>query len=673
MIKTKTILTTSGLILVSAFAGVAHSYWETPQPVVVNYTGFYRLAENLSSLRTNQSTEISPRSDLTEQIVDVIQSELGEKINGHQNTLAKAIANQQTAKRLNLRKFGHIRVEDYQVSENGEKTAKEDDVSRALEINNAEMIDLKPVDRKSTMVLKKFEGTFESSLLKDEVETNQSSTKVINAPIEADEVKTIQHATKKEAEAVLDDLVIYDYSKNKNQSMNTQPKSNDKRLSLTVQKTISREMGQSNIKAVNIAHNDLKKELELSDEATIYDYSLSKSNSHKYFEEDSKFQSESQAQANTYQIKTKQLFLDAQKAQWLNGFEFVPDFDRTERMSDDTTGEIKLEQVLSGEGNVQTGVISARGVLPTRVELNLNTQKGSVIPLINEQSIQRFLQSQSISIEGNLILLSMHSEIKDVEIDSQYQKKFWFDKNLKELPGREKAELLMIAGVKTGNIMLRYLLEQGEIAQKLIFVGEGEAYFEDPAFEKSSRQTFELFAKNILSSTKKELSIDPGKLVFFNTNLSAKKRALNAYELKIPALPVGMRKYLDLKIYDEAVFVGVEHKSQIEIPTREYIEKILEKNQVSSLKDRCVVQINLGKELREIKAAGKNRSGEMFLEVSSMDRDGVFTSDNVELAEKVFLVGDQEGLVNARLEYTDGSSEFLKTYCSEGTYLIEQL
>jgi len=63
----------------------------------------------------------------------------------------------------------------------------------------------------------------------------------------------------------------------------------------------------------------------------------------------------------------------------------------------------------------------------------------------------------------------------------------------------------------------------------------------------------------------------------------------------------------------------------------------------------------------------------MFLEVSSMDRDGVFSSDNVELAEKIFLAGDQEGLISARLEYSDGSIEFLKTYCSEGTYLIEQL
>ena len=37
------------------------------------------------------------------------------------------------------------------------------------------------------------------------------------------------------------------------------------------------------------------------------------------------------------------------------------------------------------------------------------------------------------------------------------------------------------------------------------------------------------------------------------------------------------------------------------------------------------------------------------------------------------IVGDMEGQFNVKLDYTDGSTEFLKTFCSEGSYLIEQL
>ena len=63
----------------------------------------------------------------------------------------------------------------------------------------------------------------------------------------------------------------------------------------------------------------------------------------------------------------------------------------------------------------------------------------------------------------------------------------------------------------------------------------------------------------------------------------------------------------------------------------------------------------------------------MFAETSFLDVDGNFSKDNSELAEKVFVSGDMEGVFNARLDYTDGSTEFLKTFCSEGSYIIEQL
>ena len=95
-------------------------------------------------------------------------------------------------------------------------------------------------------------------------------------------------------------------------------------------------------------------------------------------------------------------------------------------------------------------------------------------------------------------------------------------------------------------------------------------------------------------------------------------------------------------------------------------------NQIDSLKDRCLVQINLSKDVKEIKANGKNRSGEMLIETSFLDSDGEFSRES-DLAKNAFLVGDLEGQFSVRLDYTDGTTEFLKTFCSEGTYLVEQL
>jgi hypothetical protein len=87
-----------------------------------------------------------------------------------------------------------------------------------------------------------------------------------------------------------------------------------------------------------------------------------------------------------------------------------------------------------------------------------------------------------------------------------------------------------------------------------------------------------------------------------------------------------------------------------------------------------MVQVNLsGRDLRDFKVNGKNASGEMFVETSFLDNDGNFTRDSSELAEKIFISGDQEGVFNARFDYADGTTEFLKTFCSEGSYIVEQL
>jgi hypothetical protein len=311
-------------------------------------------------------------------------------------------------------------------------------------------------------------------------------------------------------------------------------------------------------------------------------------------------------------------------------------------------------------------------MIPTRVELNLDGKSSLEIPLINEEGIQKFLEKKGINVEGNLIILTLNSNIVDTEIDTKFDQRFYFDAGFKNTNNILKAKYIMYAGVKSGNIMVRYLLANHEVAQKIIYVGEGEMYFEDEEFVGGNRETYTLTTRNLFGAKKKELNIDGELINFLNTKINAKKKALNAYEVKIPTMPSGMRKYLEFKHLKDSVFVGLSNEKDLEIPGNEFIAKVLEMNQVNSLKEQCVVQINLSKDIKELKANGKNQSGEMFIETSFLDKDGNFTKDS-ELAEKIFLVGDKEGLFNLKLDYTDGSTEFLKSFCSQNSYLIEQL
>jgi hypothetical protein len=571
----------------------------------------------------------------------------------------------------------------------------------------------------------------ENKVYKDEVVTTQASTEAkASAPIEpvktigqseSDEVKTIQPSvvrdeSKKEVgnEKVLEivkeeeikdngkesdkesdkdeEMVMYDYSDKKPEvavKKTMDQKLYERPISETVKKAISREIGSTPIKKPELssiqhfnqpagaAFVDAEKIDLNSEENVIYDYSNDNAKKPLATQINEAESLLSAPTVNTHEtqflLKAKEVNLNTHKLRQAHAFEFVPDYDRAERTDDQTSGEIVLKYSLSGEMNTQTGTVQAQGMIPTRVELNLGSTEGLEVPLINEEGIQSFLQKQGLSVEGNLLMIALNSSIADIEIDSTFGAKFYFDKSFKLKQTMSGASYALFAGVKTGNILIRYLLSDKDNAQKIVYVGDGEMYFEDPGFSTSSRETFTLTTRNLMAQKKKELVINGDSISFFNTKIQARKKALNAYEIKVPALVSGMRKYLEFKHLKDSIFVGFWNEKEAEIPGNDFIAKVLEVNQVNSLKDRCVVQINLSKDIRELKVNGKNRNGEMFVETSFLDRDGNFSTDNSELAEKAFVTGDMEGLLNVKLDYTDGSTEFLKTFCSEGTYLVEQL
>lgn len=63
----------------------------------------------------------------------------------------------------------------------------------------------------------------------------------------------------------------------------------------------------------------------------------------------------------------------------------------------------------------------------------------------------------------------------------------------------------------------------------------------------------------------------------------------------------------------------------------------------------------------------------MSFEKNILDNDGVFYKDFSANSERVFVLGEKQGVFNIKLEYVDGTVQFLQSYCSDATYLIEQL
>lgn len=625
----------------------------------VNYSGIVNLVENIRSISTEKREE-SPVEDQinTADIIKMVDGEISSKI-------------KQANQRL---KINTLIITKDTIKKNLTIPLKVvHDNKDILEINNSSMVTLGALEIEKTSF-----NTFENieigilnheEEVKDQVVTTQSSALAIDE--KSEEVKDFDDK----------EMVMFDYTGKASLEKpieNIDQKNEKQQISQTVKQVIEREIKEVPAKKMRAQEvpsgNILKEKIALENEENIiYDYAEINPKKTKPNQEKGEASGFVKTERAEFVLQGNEINLDTQEKRVATNFEFVPDSDRGDRKDDQGSGKITFEYWLSGNMNTQTGVINSKGMIPTRVELNYNGHANLQAPLINEEGMQKFLQKQKLSIEGNLLMVMLNSTILDVEIDSTFAERFFFDNTFKPLSGSTGASFVMFAGVKTGNILVRYLLNNKESAQKIVYVGDGEMYFEDAEFVASSREIFVFTTRNLLGQKRKELTIDGGAISFFGTNITARKKALNAYEIKVPAQISGMRKYLEFKHMADNLFVGISGEQETEIPSREFISKALEMNDISSLRDRCLVQVNVSKDLRDIKVGGKNQNGEMFAETSFLDGDGEFSRDSAEMAEKVFIVGDMEGLFNIKLEYSDDTSEFLKTFCSKGTYLVEQL
>ncbi len=714
MIIKKALATTSIILITALTLSKAYSINSNQsQFETINFSAFTNLAQNLNTVSLEKNQNSSQVKDelndeqISSQIITAIDAEIGKKI---KHTRYGLVPHKQIIKLKKEIIVTETKELNLPIEVKVENIVSNEDLS-SFEINNSNLINIYSFNIEkigySQFENLKIDLDFNGSPVKeklaeiknldieDSVETAQASTTTEETV--ADAVTTTQPSTERKVDD--EEMVMFDYKENAQPAAVKQTidqKLYERPISKAVQKVISREMGNAPIKKINkmntqrifpevSTQNESKnttlidnQEIDLdSNDNVSYEYAapkkaMTKKEAVEAFTESEAFTTNSPTNESAFILKGIEVNLNTQKLRQARTFEFVPDYDRSERSDDNGSGEISFGYSLSGAMNTQTGVVQSQGMIPTRVELNLDGKSSLEIPLINEEGIQKFLEKKGINVEGNLITLTLNSNIVDTEIDTKFDQRFYFDAGFKNTNNILKAKYIMYAGVKSGNIMVRYLLANHEVAQKIIYVGEGEMYFEDEEFVGGNRETYTLTTRNLFGAKKKELNIDGELINFLNTKINAKKKALNAYEVKIPTMPSGMRKYLEFKHLKDSVFVGISTEKDLEIPGNEFIAKVLEMNQVSSLKEQCIVQINLSKDIKELKANGKNQSGEMFIETSFLDKDGNFTKES-ELAEKIFIVGDKEGLFNLKLEYTDGSTEFLKSFCSQNSYLIEQL
>lgn len=332
---------------------------------------------------------------------------------------------------------------------------------------------------------------------------------------------------------------------------------------------------------------------------------------------------------------------------------------------------------LNGVMNIRRATIFSRDIMPTTTDLAFELEPVVInLPTISRDSFDHLVRTENLRAQGGQILVELDDMTESVEImqDTYVEKKLYLDKNYRVVNrGDSEYSYVLFVGVAPGNTILTYKTWRNEITSKIIHVTSDEIFYDFNLYIEESGDQFEICEESVLSKKPTQFYINSNDIEPFGFNAKVNNLGLNTVGLDRVVYPLGTRKYYSLRSADESIFIGRFEDEQVVIPSPVYRSFVLENFGLRSLGNQCIVQVNLKKPAMNIQFEGESSKGYMRVDKLLLDRDGQFYEDFSETTQKIFFLGERQGIINLKVDYADGSHDYLMTYCSDATYLVEQL
>lgn len=350
-------------------------------------------------------------------------------------------------------------------------------------------------------------------------------------------------------------------------------------------------------------------------------------------------------------------------------FDLISEYNKNEIFADSGQGCVELPVSIQ-RGSLYRGAFSSKDGILTKSDIFIDGEEFHV-PLVSKTSLVKFLDEKKDFNPGSFILIELAENINSVEVASKYGRKYFFDEFFKETD-TEDFHYVLFTGVTPGNVTIQYLTNDDQIVDKISHVTVDEIYYDMARIEPAKSDRFYLFEDGLFSKNKR-LLVEGSDIRYFNSNIKATQKALNLYEIQVPPSARGMRKYFELGHMGEVIVMGKTNQDKVTLPTRRLIGQILTELSLDDLSGRCLVQINTRKSVKSFEVEGEGRRGIMNINYQYLDAEGNFGRFESDTIKRIFVTGEDQGVINAKINYFDGKNETIQTYCSSETYLVEQL
>jgi hypothetical protein len=386
----------------------------------------------------------------------------------------------------------------------------------------------------------------------------------------------------------------------------------------------------------------------------------------------------------TYPVSISILALgsDLKKLENLKGFEVRFQDDLSEMIEDYGSGEVKFEAELSQPKMTRTVTILKRGYSPVTTELILEDgAPGSVsIPLIEEDTLNDLMAPYERKGSVGVLLVELDDDTKIAKLDVPFGDVIKLNGDFKRTK-KDDFRYQLFVGVQAGNAMVSYHGNNGEVVSKILHVHESEMTYDANFYEDVVNEKIRLFEENLLARESSPLIISGEQVKIFSTNVSAKKINNHTYKMAFGSSNLAGRRYLELNHQSEPVFVGIRDNNNITVPSENFMSFILSKVEGRKLGNRCLVQVNLNKIATNVDIASESIDQSLMTSTQMLDSDGKFYDSLSAKTNKIIIIGEGQASsdisldskINIKIKYEDGSVQFLNSYCSPNTYLVEQL
>lgn len=360
----------------------------------------------------------------------------------------------------------------------------------------------------------------------------------------------------------------------------------------------------------------------------------------------------------------------------LRSFEIRFQDDLDEIHQDYGSGEISLEYSLNTQLNVRRINIFSNGHYPVAMDLIIEPGKQELtVPVVTEKYLANLLSKYNLRGIGAHYLVELDNKTEDVNIedDSKFEAKIFLNKEF-QVVKREESDYsyILFIGATPGNRVLSYLTQKNEVTTKIVHLSENEIYYDPNFYVSINTDRFSLFEESLLAKCNSPLTVPSEKVETWSFEGKVKKESLNTLGISRMLYPLGTRKYYELNHLKESIFIGRWNQERVTIPSEDYMRRVISEFDAGTA-GQCIIQLNLSKPVKEFVFNGTSISNNMRSEIKVLDSDGQFYPDFSPQSKRVFIRGNEQGILNIKINYTDNSHQFIQSYCSSSTYLVEQL